>query len=647
MKKFPLLLLPAFLVWSPLSPSAASAPTYRFPETTGFLREWLICGPFPNAAERGFIDFRHGRQCDGFFRDCLLPQGGERQVSPSEGDSLADSETGKRYTWRRILSDTDLISFENLFTPNNLVVAYAFCLIETENETPAVLSLGSNDGIRVFLNGEMVHEFHIDRWLGKDIDLVPVTLKRGANRLLIKVDEGSGDWGFSARLRDHATVLKEVGDNIERHKKLTVATYDDDLSVAFGEPYQISILNPGAQVRVQVRDSTGQVKGLLSGPPGHKLLFPLFAFEEGPLQIRAEFPLPSGEIVVSELAHYKGPLPRHSPPANLGADLAVRREGKPFFPIGCYGAQVGDYPLLKEVGYNFVVAPLEHLDEVHKAGLLAAVPFHGDDSAYLAHLEEAVRKYKDHPAVLCWMLADEPEFNRLNLMGIHRAYELVHTIDGVHPTYLVITDPRGYETYGRCCDVLAVDTYPISRRPIANVGAYIAQARRSSDGDLPIWHCGQMFAWPSDRPPTPDEHRYMSYLALLEGVKGMLWFAHRYQDFHVPTSDPALWEAQKRLLAELRELEPFWLAEGRGQSLEVKSRTGKVRAVLRADGKGRRLVLAVNSATEEGDSATIALPSEVQASSCAVHGEDRRIPLSGNVLKDEFQPLGVRIYLIE
>jgi hypothetical protein len=471
-------------------------------------------------------------------------------------------------------------------------------------------------------------------------------LRKGENRLLLKVDEGTGDWGFSARLLDYKTTLAQIHKNLEQFKRLSVVTLDDDIVVTFGQPYQLSALNPGALAHVEVRDSNNAIKALLSSPPGMEVKFPLFGFSDGPLFFRAYFPLPNGGVVSSEREYYKGKLPRHEHPQMLRRDLALEREGKPFLPIGVYGARPEDYALLKEVGFNFVTSSPEGLDEVQKAGLLAAVPFHGDTEAYLTELKEQVADYKNHPAILCWMLADEPEYNKLDLMMIHKAYQTVHELDPVHPSYLVITDPRGYETFGRCCDVLAVDTYPVSRGTIQDVGRNIAKAYRASDGDLPIWHCGQTFRWPSDRAPTPLEHRYMSYLAMFEGAKAFLWYAHRWGDYHLPTQDPVLWEAQKQFLAELKILEPYILSAGTGQQLLVEGGQGMVRALLKTAPDGRQMILAINSSNTETFEAKLYVEG-LGSKHLTVLGENRDLTPNGDLLTDRFEPFGVQIYLLK
>ncbi len=645
-----LVLLALILVVSLLCSGGSIAedmvPSCKFPGDSSYMRDWLVCGPFPNAAGVAPVDFKHDRRCNGYFTDYLTAIGGEAGADPHYGQSFREAESSQQYVWERVMSDDDLISFEKILKPNDLVVGYAFCHVTSDSETQAILSVGSNDGIRVFLNGVLVHDHHISRWLGKDTDYIPITLKAGVNRLLIKVDEGSGDWGFSARLLDYRTTLESIEKNIDRYRILTVVTYDDDIVATFGQPYQIATLHPGALASIEVRDASNALKAMLSGPPGMELRFPLNGFTDGPLVFRAFFPLMDGRVISSTRHFYKGKLPRHAPARMVGPDLAMQKDGTPFLPIGCYGARPEDYPLLKEVGFNFVTASVEGLDQVQAAGLMAAVPFHGDDEAYLKDLEEKVSAYKNHPAVLCWMLADEPEYNKLDITVIHRAYQKVHEIDPVHPTYLVITDPRGHETFGRCCDVLAVDTYPVSRGVIQNVGVNIAKAYQASDGDQPVWHCGQTFRWPSDRAPSPKEHRYMSYLALLEGAKGLLWYAHRWGNYHLPTDDPDLWEAQKRFVSEAHKLEPFILAEGLGQRLSVEAEKGIVRAVAKTRPDGKRMVIALNSSSEESAMAMIHLDG-VTGTQVAVLGENRTLVVKDGTIEETFEPLGVHVYVTE
>ena len=61
----------------------------------------------------------------------------------------------------------------------------------------------SNDGIEVFLNGEIVHKRHVKRSLQVDEDEIELPLQAGRNYLMLKIDQGKGDWGFSFQLPDN------------------------------------------------------------------------------------------------------------------------------------------------------------------------------------------------------------------------------------------------------------------------------------------------------------------------------------------------------------------------------------------------------------------------------------------------------------
>ena len=69
-------------------------------------------------------------------------------------------------------------------------------------ETTTVLGIGSDDSVKVWLNGELVHEHWEENGRGAvpDNDRVPVTFKKGMNHLVLKIQNGGGPWGFCCRL---------------------------------------------------------------------------------------------------------------------------------------------------------------------------------------------------------------------------------------------------------------------------------------------------------------------------------------------------------------------------------------------------------------------------------------------------------------
>lgn len=74
---------------------------------------------------------------------------------------------------------------------------YLSATVESSTEQPAVLEVGSDDCVKVWLNGEQVHAARSFRPLTEAEDKVDVTLQPGANMLLLKVVQGSGGCGVA------------------------------------------------------------------------------------------------------------------------------------------------------------------------------------------------------------------------------------------------------------------------------------------------------------------------------------------------------------------------------------------------------------------------------------------------------------------
>ena len=80
------------------------------------------------------------------------------------------------------------------------VVAYAWAQIDMPEETHGVLGIGSDDCVKVWLNGKLVHEHRGGRGVIADNDRAPVTFKKGKNQLVMKIMNYGGPWGFACRL---------------------------------------------------------------------------------------------------------------------------------------------------------------------------------------------------------------------------------------------------------------------------------------------------------------------------------------------------------------------------------------------------------------------------------------------------------------
>ena len=77
------------------------------------------------------------------------------------------------------------------------ITSYAFTTLVSETDQPNVMmQVGSDDSIKVWLNGEVVWSNATNRGYRKNDDVFPVNLKKGDNLLLVKVSDRSGSWGM-------------------------------------------------------------------------------------------------------------------------------------------------------------------------------------------------------------------------------------------------------------------------------------------------------------------------------------------------------------------------------------------------------------------------------------------------------------------
>jgi len=165
-----------------------------------FFQTWLLLGSFPNPKKDPALPSHAPGNCLGFDRDYLAEIGGESGADPLEG-SILKRPDGTEVSWTRHSTRLGAkIDLRGFFQQTERVVAYAFCVIESDQDAAVKAGLGSNDGVKVFVNGDEVFQRHELRYVKADDDTVELDLKKGLNRLLLKIDQGRGNWGFAFRL---------------------------------------------------------------------------------------------------------------------------------------------------------------------------------------------------------------------------------------------------------------------------------------------------------------------------------------------------------------------------------------------------------------------------------------------------------------
>jgi len=266
--------------------------------------------------------------------------------------------------------------------------------------------------------------------------------------------------------------------------------------------------------------------------------------------------------------------------------------GRPFFPLGFYFGTLreDEVQTLSRAGFNCAMPYAFSGMDPEKAGeLLEVARRHGIMVIYSvkdlyagmrytpgwlkseedaeARVRQVIERFRSHPSVLAWYLNDElPPTWRDRLED---RYRLVRRLDPDHPTWAVLYQVDQLAEYRHTCDVLGTDPYPVARAPVTMAGEWARKTREASLGTDAFWQVPQAFAWCTarqdrdpagdGRPPTYPELRCMTYQALAEGAKGLIYYAF-YELKEDPLGFDARWKDMARIAREVRALEPALLS---------------------------------------------------------------------------------------
>ncbi|MBE7558321.1 hypothetical protein HS125_05010 [bacterium] len=171
----------------PKERAAASELLSKLRQAGGFLTTWQVAGPF--RAE--------GRNAVGLIDTPFAP------------------ETGGSVEWRelRLPASSETPGFVSLARVGGELprVAYLKTSVQCARSREVTLAVGSDDGLKVWLNGQVVHSAAVLRGAVADADKIKVRLQAGTNSLMLKVSDAGGGWGVFCRfLDDHGKPIEDL-----------------------------------------------------------------------------------------------------------------------------------------------------------------------------------------------------------------------------------------------------------------------------------------------------------------------------------------------------------------------------------------------------------------------------------------------------
>jgi hypothetical protein len=144
----------------------------------GWPGEWHLIGPFDNP-------------------------GLQTVYSPEQKIDLSAKypvKGGGEAGWKKVaFADGEIHSLKSQFSQSDNCLCYLYRQVTLETDSKVRVSLGSDDGIMVFLNGKKIFTDDALRPAAPDQDFVTLDLKKGKNDLLLKISNQAGDWAFYFR----------------------------------------------------------------------------------------------------------------------------------------------------------------------------------------------------------------------------------------------------------------------------------------------------------------------------------------------------------------------------------------------------------------------------------------------------------------
>jgi hypothetical protein len=163
---------------------------------------WHAIGPFESKYE-------HGR-----FKGFRTPYPPEKEIDLAK---TYRGKGGQTIAWKELpgFAPGRIVDLR-IFQDNNEACVYLYHEVTVDAPLSLPLSLGGDDTLTVWLNGEMLLAREVHRGAARDQERVTLELKPGKNRLLVKVCNGTATWAVYVMPLFPPALERVFGDRLRR-----------------------------------------------------------------------------------------------------------------------------------------------------------------------------------------------------------------------------------------------------------------------------------------------------------------------------------------------------------------------------------------------------------------------------------------------
>ncbi len=160
-----------------------------------YLLDWQVAGPY----------MEDGKNCTELFDIPFAPEEADADVL---WRPMPVTMSGEQVGYLDLLKELN---------GGEQRVAYLRTQFEVPEAKTTTLEIFSDDGVKVWLNGQIVHANNTMRPIMPDPDRVRITLAQGVNRLMLKVTQNNLPWGAIVRVKDVKVPEPKLGDGFKVH----------------------------------------------------------------------------------------------------------------------------------------------------------------------------------------------------------------------------------------------------------------------------------------------------------------------------------------------------------------------------------------------------------------------------------------------
>jgi len=261
--------------------------------------------------------------------------------------------------------------------------------------------------------------------------------------------------------------------------------------------------------------------------------------------------------------------------------------------------------------------------------------------AKIKALQELIRKFKDHPALLYYRNLDEPGSH--NMPHCETFARIIRDVDPYHPIEVGFGPPATglkHKCRTETGEIYGTHSYVKHNHTITRGYVRTRITKPICDKDRKL-HAGALTGEvsSSERGMTYPEQRCEAFLCVIGGLRGVRWFRGRYRSLEC-------WENVKKVAGQVRKLSPILLEEEIEQNVAVEQPQPEAVYWLLLKHAGKRYILAANSREEKVESVTFALPALKDGTPVNVWFEDRKLDSKRNSFTDKFDEFEVHVYEI-